>query len=134
MIIKNNLKSNIFFLLNKQQKSLLQLADMIGVNIMSLERLFDLQLISLTNPLLKKISDVLACSTNQLLFSVNDHQVTISCDNSLLNYFEQLDIELFIQSVKKVDQLASDNHMIDQAKKAQAYLAFYQLAKMSNCR
>jgi transcriptional regulator with XRE-family HTH domain len=127
---KHNFSYNLEKLLAQKGWDIRILGEEIGMKVNELEQ-FVCQPVSISNPLLTKISAALNCSIDALfepiaVIAENDNEHN---SRALLKSFQNIDLDLFLASVAKVDEIINKaGRRITSKDKAKAYLAFYELA------
>jgi len=137
-MIKSNLQYNLEIILAKKNLDLADFCSLAKVNEYELELLLTRKTISLSHPILTNISKALKCPVTTLFAKQpktdTSKQRKIKVTNQqkykdLLPSFSNINIDLFSESVAKVDEMIDlEGKHISPLQKAKAYLAFYELA------
>ncbi len=127
------LRCNIENLLHDNEMSWEDLFAKAKLNEYEFEKAMSMRLISANNAVLAKISSALNCQVSQLLGlpmavskKIQDQQ---NCQELLPN-FRHINIDLFADSVAKVDEIiSSEDKKVNVDQRVRAYMAFYELAE-----
>jgi DNA-binding Xre family transcriptional regulator len=101
------------------------------------ERILSAKFISTDNQVLNKIAVALDCTISDLLMlpnntsikKLNKQEENKQKCQELLPSFNNINIDLFTDSVAKVEEIiSSENRIVDVGQRVRAYMAFYELA------
>jgi DNA-binding Xre family transcriptional regulator len=138
-MINSNLQFNLEVMLAKKNLDISEFYTISGINALELESLLEKRTLSICHPTLNKITNALGCTLNELFSKPSKtkslKKSKLEFNNTvkykeLLPSFSNINIDLFSESVAKVDEIiTSEGKKICPLQKAKAYLAFYELAE-----
>lgn len=109
-----------------------------GLSLYEVEIISSKPMVSVTNKVVQKICKTLECTTAELFTNDGDfipeqeEPTSSTIDEQykkLLSSFANIDLDLFLESVAKVDEIIdAEGKILSSHDKAKAYLAFYELA------
>ena len=133
--MQNCLQYNFNKILSNKKITLQQFCTQAKININEYNYFLEKSIISLDHPIVIKMCNILNCKVSDLFKQLSKkaisqlkNSVTVQ-DKNLLPSFNDIDIELFSESIAKVDNIINrEGKIIPPLQKAKAYMIFYELA------